>query len=116
MSFWRRPFSQRAVAAEAEERGPEESSGEISDGSVHYIIKKAGNDSEVSYQDAIGAPVEVSSPLGYSVGPVTIVFLNISKMIGTGIFSTRECKRVLIVSKTDLQQHRVSSRALGVLG
>ncbi|CAM1507857.1 Fc.00g047050.m01.CDS01 [Cosmosporella sp. VM-42] len=90
MSFWRRPFSERKTAAEAQERGADDIGGEISDGSVHYVVKKAGNDSEVSYQDAIGAPVEVSSPLGYSAGPVTIVFLNISKMIGTGIFSTRE--------------------------
>ena len=91
MSFnWRRPFSDRKGAAEANERGAEDSSGEISDGSLHYVVKKAGNDSEVSYQDAIGAPVEVDSPLGYSVGPVTIIFFNLSKMIGTGIFSTRK--------------------------
>lgn len=93
MSFWRRPFSDRqGDAPEAEERGRQDSNGgEFSDGSVHYVVGKAGNDSEVSYQDAVGAPVEVDSPLGYSVGPVTIIFLNISKMIGTGIFSTRKC-------------------------
>ncbi|KAH7145905.1 high affinity methionine permease [Dactylonectria estremocensis] len=90
MSFWRRPFSDRqGDAPEAEERGRQDSNGgEFSDGSVHYVVGKAGNDSEVSYQDAVGAPIEVDSPLGYSVGPVTIIFLNISKMIGTGIFST----------------------------
>ncbi|KAF7563159.1 hypothetical protein G7046_g957 [Stylonectria norvegica] len=88
MSFWRRPFSDRKGTAEVDERGVEETEAEISDGSVHYVVKKAGNNSEVSYQDAIGAPVEVSSPLGYSVGPVTIIFLNIGKMIGTGIYST----------------------------
>ncbi|KAF4970846.1 hypothetical protein FSARC_2212 [Fusarium sarcochroum] len=90
MSFWRRPFGDRkAATAEASERG-KDNGGEISDGSFHYVAQKAGNNSEVSYQEAVGAPVEANSPLGYSVGPVTIVFLNISKMIGTGVFSTRE--------------------------
>jgi hypothetical protein len=28
--------------------------------------------------------------LGYSVGAITIIFLNLSKMIGTGIYSTRK--------------------------
>lgn len=63
---------------------------EIQDGNLKYIIEKGGNDSPPSYQEASGAPVEVNSPLGYSVGPVTIVFLNISKMIGTGVYSTRK--------------------------
>ncbi|KAM5344757.1 hypothetical protein ACJ41O_010619 [Fusarium nematophilum] len=87
MSFWWRPFSDRK-ASEASERGGEADAGELSDGSFHYVVQKAGNDSEVSYQEAVGAPVETSSPLGYSVGPVTIIFLNISKMVGTGVFST----------------------------
>ena len=95
MSFWRRPFSERKTPAEAQESGVEEVDGEISDGSDHYVVKKAGNDSEISYQNAIGAPVEISSPLGYSAGPLTIIFLNISKMIGTGIFSTRKWKVVI---------------------
>jgi hypothetical protein len=38
----------------------------------------------VGYQEASGAPVETQSPLGYTVGPVTIIFLNLSKMVGTG--------------------------------
>lgn len=62
---------------------------ELVDGDLHYVIGKAGNNSQPSYQEASGAPVEQSSPLGYSVGPITIVFLNVSKMIGTGVFSTR---------------------------
>lgn len=45
------------------------------------------------YQDGNGAPVEQVSPLGYHVGWVGILFLNISQMIGTGIFSTRELLR-----------------------
>ena len=62
---------------------------EISDGNLKFVIKQAGNDSLPSYQEASGAPVEVYSPLGYAVGPVTVAFLNISKMIGTGVYSTR---------------------------
>ena len=67
---------------------------EFSDDKYEYVENKGGNNSAVSYQDAGGAPVEVDSPLGYSVGAVTIVFLNLSKMIGTGIFSTRESNAI----------------------
>ena len=63
---------------------------EVADGNLTYIGAKAANDSPVSYQEASGAPVEANSPLGLNVGSVTIVFLNLSKMIGTGIFSTRK--------------------------
>ena len=41
------------------------------------------------YQDANGAPVEQISPLGYHVGWYGILFLNVSQMVGTGVFSTR---------------------------
>lgn len=57
---------------------------------MHFVAEKAGNDSGTTYQEATGAPVEVNSPLGYNVGPVTIIFLNVSMMIGTGIYSTRK--------------------------
>lgn len=59
-----------------------ESSGpdEITDGGLTYIHEKGGNNSLPSYQEATGAPVEQHSPLGYSVGPVTIIFLNVSMM------------------------------------
>jgi hypothetical protein len=61
-----------------------------SDGdSLKYVQEIGGNTSKATYQEASGAPVEVNSPLGYSVGWVTVVFLNLSKMIGTGVFSTR---------------------------
>lgn len=63
---------------------------EVAEGKFKYVENKAGNNSPTSYQEASGAPVEVNSPLGYSVGAITIVFLNLSKMIGTGIFSTRK--------------------------
>jgi hypothetical protein len=55
-----------------------------------FISGKGGNDAPPTYQDASGAPVESNSPLGYSVGPVTITLLNITMMIGAGIYSTRE--------------------------
>ncbi|OIW32946.1 high-affinity methionine permease [Coniochaeta ligniaria NRRL 30616] len=84
MSSWRRPFSNRSEAAAA---APVDE-GEVSDGSLHYVAEKGGNDSPASYQEATGAPVEVDSPLGYNVGAITIIFLNISKMIGTGVYST----------------------------
>jgi hypothetical protein len=62
---------------------------ELSDGSFKYVVEKGGNDSVPSYQEASGAPVEIKSPFGYAVGPITIIFLNLSKMVGTGIYSTR---------------------------
>jgi hypothetical protein len=61
-----------------------------SDGTLKYTFAKGGNDSPPAYQEASGAPVESRSPLGYAVGPATIVFLNVSKMVGTGVYSTRE--------------------------
>lgn len=64
--------------------------GEVCDGNFQYVVEKAGNTNEVTYQEASGAPVEVDSPLGLDVGAITIIFLNLSKMIGTGIYSTRK--------------------------
>ncbi|KAJ6186689.1 hypothetical protein N7519_007990 [Penicillium mononematosum] len=55
---------------------------------LQYTTEVGGNTSKATYQEASGAPVEVNSPLGYSVGWVTVIFLNLSKMIGTGVFST----------------------------
>lgn len=94
MPSWRKPFSRRdadrgVVAVE----GEDEDEPEVSDGSLRYVqVDRAGNGSGATYQEATGAPVEVNSPLGYDVGPVTIVFLNVSMMIGTGVYSTREQK------------------------
>jgi len=65
---------------------------QYSDGGLRFTAEKSANTNEVSYQEASGAPVEVESPLGYSVGAVTIIFLNLSKMIGTGVYSTRESR------------------------
>lgn len=84
MLFSRRPFASHA-ATDSDHKDARSSEGP---GGQH-IGEAGGNDAPSAYQDASGAPVETSSPLGYSVGPVTILFLNISMMIGTGIFSTR---------------------------
>ncbi|KAK0744644.1 amino acid permease-domain-containing protein [Apiosordaria backusii] len=93
MSFnWRRPFRSRDDSDEPVTQDAPAldrvDSAEVSDGSLKYTLEKGGNDSQPSYQEATGAPVESRSPLGYSVGPITIIFLNVSKMIGTGVYST----------------------------
>ena len=64
----------------------------IHDGKLAFTRAAAGNNSKATYQEAVGAPVEVKSPLGYHVGWMTVVFLNINQMIGTGIFSTRKSR------------------------
>jgi hypothetical protein len=61
---------------------------DIKDGSLYFIGEEGENSNKLTIQEASGAPVEQHSPLGYSVGWVTIVFLNISMMVGTGVFST----------------------------
>ncbi|OCL02522.1 hypothetical protein AOQ84DRAFT_271224, partial [Glonium stellatum] len=58
------------------------------EGNLHYVIEKGDNNSNPSYQEVSGAPVESHSPLGYHVGSTTILFLNLSKMVGTGVYST----------------------------
>ncbi|KAM0699143.1 hypothetical protein Q7P36_001189 [Cladosporium allicinum] len=77
---WRRGFVDRS---DGDSKGP------TSTNSPHFISEKGGNDAPATYQDASGAPVENDSPLGYSVGPITITLLNITMMIGAGIYSTR---------------------------
>ncbi|CAG9941801.1 unnamed protein product [Clonostachys rosea f. rosea IK726] len=59
----------------------------IHDGNLAYTRAKAGNGSKAAYQEAVGAPVETDSPLGYEVGWFTVIFVNINMLIGTGIFS-----------------------------
>ncbi|TEA19676.1 High-affinity methionine permease [Colletotrichum sidae] len=88
---WRRPFGDRAAGAQAATITTTAATSQreqLSDGGVQYIGEKGGNDAPPTYQDASGAPVENNSPLGYSVGPVTITLLNITMMIGAGIYST----------------------------
>jgi len=60
---------------------------QVTDGDLKYIREQGGNNAPVAYQEASGTPVETHSPLGYDVGPVTTVFLNLSKMVGTGAWS-----------------------------
>jgi hypothetical protein len=68
----------------------------IHDGGLAYTRVKGGNGSKPSYQEAVGAPVESKSPLGYNVGWITVIFLNVNMMIGTGIFSTRTSTHCLV--------------------
>lgn len=92
MSLFRRPFSQRTTTVTVEEHN---GAAELSDGSLEFVAEKGGNDSGVSYQEASGAPVESQSPLGYHANTLFLIFLNIGKMIGTGVFSTRKMHRSL---------------------
>ncbi|KAF1913065.1 amino acid permease-domain-containing protein [Ampelomyces quisqualis] len=59
----------------------------IHDGKLAYVHQTAGNGGS-GYQEAVGAPVETHSPLGYHVNWLTVIFLNVNHMVGTGIFST----------------------------
>lgn len=61
----------------------------IHDGKLSYVRQIGGNGGS-GYQEAVGAPVESKSPLGYHVNWFTVIFLNVNMMVGTGIFSTRE--------------------------
>lgn len=93
-----RALGKRSNPESTEKRAHQQESGigdEFRAGDQKYVGVQADNDSPLSYQDASGAPVETHNPLGLSVGSVTILFLNLSKMVGTGIFSTRQylCSR-----------------------
>ncbi|TFK25641.1 high affinity methionine permease [Coprinopsis marcescibilis] len=53
-------------------------------------VETASADSLPSYEEAAvttGAPTEKVSPLGYHVDWISVVFLSVSKMIGTGVFT-----------------------------
>lgn len=84
MAFWRR----RGRQASSNSCHDAPSTAIINQGSFQYAIEKGENNASPSYQEVSGAPVETHSPLGYTVGPITIVFLNLSKMVGTGVYST----------------------------
>ncbi|KAM0433995.1 hypothetical protein ACHAPT_003939 [Fusarium lateritium] len=84
-------FSKKTPEVTVVRSDPEASDSEphvIQDGGLAYTRVKGGNGSKPSYQEAVGAPVESDSPLGYNVGWLTVIFLNVNMMIGTGIFST----------------------------
>ncbi|OCF60250.1 high-affinity methionine permease [Kwoniella mangroviensis CBS 10435] len=57
------------------------------DGKVNFVGEQGGNGAQATIQDVSGAPVERQNPLGYSVGWWSALFLNITMLIGTGIFS-----------------------------
>ncbi|EYE90265.1 high affinity methionine permease [Aspergillus ruber CBS 135680] len=82
---WRRPFSERPAVPSTVVEGQME---QVPTTGGQYISEEGSNDAPPTYQDASGAPIENKSPLGYSVGPVTITLLNITMMIGAGIYST----------------------------
>lgn len=86
MAFWR--SNTTAAAAHGSEYTSHSEPSIIHDGVLAYTHARGGNGSQAAYQEAVGAPVETRSPLGYHVGWLTIIFLNINQMIGTGIFST----------------------------
>ncbi|EXJ92072.1 hypothetical protein A1O3_00622 [Capronia epimyces CBS 606.96] len=86
---WRRPeTASYPPTTEAAASGSETSVAFVTEGNLQYAVEKGQNNSGVSYQEVSGAPVETRSTLGYHVGPITIIFLNLSKMVGTGVYST----------------------------
>ncbi|KAG7132932.1 High-affinity methionine permease like protein [Verticillium longisporum] len=87
LSFWK-PQTAVEVASDRSNYNSDSENSVIHDGKLAYVRFAAGNGSGPSYQEAAGAPVESKSPLGYHVNWVTVIFLNINMMIGTGIFST----------------------------
>ncbi|OLN87557.1 High-affinity methionine permease 5 [Colletotrichum chlorophyti] len=92
MGFLGKLFPSEKEGAQSNFRSdPEASDSEpsiIHDGDLAYTKVKGGNGSKPSYQEAVGAPVEAESPLGYHVNWIAIIFLNVNMMIGTGVFST----------------------------
>lgn len=101
IKFWSRSATAADATAAADQSDSEPSV--VHDGELAYTRVKAGNGSSAAYQEAVGAPVESKSPLGYHVGWMTIIFLNVNQMIGTGIFSTREF--MLFFIKNCLSRH-----------
>ncbi|OTA98282.1 hypothetical protein M426DRAFT_17573 [Hypoxylon sp. CI-4A] len=84
--LWQKPAATEILATNVNPSSSDVSV--IRDGDLAYTVGKAQNGSKPSYQEAAGAPVESKSPLGYNVGWLTVIFLNVNQMIGTGIFST----------------------------
>ncbi|KAJ5762841.1 hypothetical protein N7533_001522 [Penicillium manginii] len=82
MSYWHDKEKTANAATESTAASHESSIG------GGYTAAEGLNSSITTYQDASGAPVETSSPLGYSVGFMAALCLNINQMVGTGIFST----------------------------
>ena len=82
------PWKRRAASFPTYDQANQSATAFVTEGSLQFALEKGENNSSPSYQEASGAPVEKYSTLGYHVGPITIVFLNLSKMVGTGVYST----------------------------
>lgn len=91
MSFFRRSVHDKTDDSATSSSNDVFSSHEIvsTTGDLKFVVEQGCNGSQPSYQEVSGAPVESKSSLGYAVGPVTIVLINVGKMIGTGVYSTR---------------------------
>ncbi|KAG7000034.1 High-affinity methionine permease [Fusarium oxysporum f. sp. conglutinans] len=100
LSRWRPQPDAKPAVINADQNYTSDSSDPalLRDGNLAFTRVQGGNDAKPSYQEAIGAPVETNSPLGYHVGWLTIIFLNVNQMIGTGIFSTRVYQRPVCVT------------------
>ncbi|CVL04165.1 related to high affinity methionine permease [Fusarium mangiferae] len=81
------PKSQATSHAVPEHPQSDSEASIIRNGDLAYVRQTARNGAS-GYQEAVGAPVETRSPLGYHVNWLTIIFLNLNHMVGTGIFST----------------------------
>ena len=82
------PWRRRRAAPPSYDQANDFEATLVTEGGLSYVLEKGENNSSPSYQETSGAPVESRSPLGYHVGPITIVFLNLSRMVGTGVYST----------------------------
>ncbi|KAG9680521.1 amino acid transporter, partial [Aureobasidium melanogenum] len=90
MSFFRRSVHGKTDDSATSSSNDVFSSHEIvsTTGDLKFVVEQGCNGSQPSYQEVSGAPVETKSSLGYAVGPVTVVLINVGKMIGTGVYST----------------------------
>ncbi|KAF7555563.1 hypothetical protein G7Z17_g2040 [Cylindrodendrum hubeiense] len=84
---WLKPDTRPELAPDGHEYTSDSEASIIRDGDLAYVRAVGGNGGK-GYQEVVGAPVESKSPLGYNVNWLTVIFLNVNMMIGTGIFST----------------------------
>lgn len=81
-----------------------------------FVGEQGGNGADATYQDVNGAPVEKQNPLGYGVGWWSALFLNITMIIGTGIFSFRESFLSLFFERVSLKDSFESPQVPRVCG
>ncbi|KAF4119673.1 Amino acid permease [Geosmithia morbida] len=82
-----KPRSGKQAAPNGQGHQSDSDTSVIRDGDLAFVRQTAENGTS-AYQEAVGAPVEARSPLGYHVNWLTIIFLNVNHMVGTGVFST----------------------------